>query len=166
MIDLDEKKDKELIELIRLHGTTKCKTLLFKALSDIKTCTVKNCNENPYSTGMCKKHYGEMYRGFIDKEGNVLKEKYTHRNAGSCKLCNDKAISMQLCGHHYNQYYRGIIDRNGKIQKNPKKKEPIKRYTSCAISGCENKHHAKGFCSVHYKQIKRGIFLFKKVNEL
>ena len=30
-----------------------------------------------------------------------------------------------------------------------------RRVKSCAIPGCEGKHHAKGFCSRHYRQVKR-----------
>jgi len=30
-----------------------------------------------------------------------------------------------------------------------------RKVKGCAIPGCQAKHHAKGFCAKHYKQIKR-----------
>jgi len=155
-LDIDEKTDLELVKLIRINGTYTCKSLLHAALLKIKKCSIGSCNKKSEIKGYCKSHYNDVYYGFIDKEGNKIREKYTHAHDKPCKICDIKAYSKGFCPHHYNQFYKGRIDIDGNEYSIPIKKKSIKRYTGCSIKGCKIKHHAKGFCSVHYKRNKRG----------
>lgn len=155
-LKIDDKNDKDLHDLVLKLGTIKCKSLLLHTLQKIKLkCTVSTCNDISEIKGLCKYHYQEVYSGFIDIHGNILKEKYTKINDKPCRLCDKTSFCRGLCKYHYSQHYRGIIDINGN-KLNKRKIQTIKRKIGCTIKGCKNKHHAKGLCSIHYKRNYRG----------
>ena len=91
-------------------------------------------------------------------------------SSARCKIagCRRKAHARGLCQKHYDEKRKSKASRRSKVKATEGK--PTSRKSSrrtkpvldegddgkmCRVPGCANAHHAKGYCKMHYGQLRR-----------
>lgn len=127
-----------------------------------KKCLAKGKKDGVCSINMvgrfCKKHYMRYYRGFIDINGDRLREGRVKNlqcilaHSGECSSYYKKG--NRFCWRHRHQYEKGLIDINGNVISKKAKIKPNK----CILkdSGECSKYEKGRFCNKHSSRYRYG----------
>lgn len=123
-------------------------------------CGIPGCQlthaDSKMIKGLCKYHYEQYRKGFIDYNGNPLREK---KKAASYKGvrcthfdCKRQARIRGFCPQHYEHFKKGYVDKKGRKLKDPERLDNRNRV--CKVKECSEPAHARHYCSHHYNQYK------------
>ena len=77
------------------------------------------------------------------------------RVVGCGRLARRKSGKRQLCVGHQGRWQRGV--RGEALNAPIREQMPKGTFTICTISGCSDRHMAKGMCATHYGRVRSGI---------
>lgn len=132
-------------------------------------CKVKHCSTKNHCKGFCRSCYNKFYKGRIDLEGNPIGDYVPKLKKTVCRFPNcghvgtsKSCLRNGLCNRHRKWAEKGIINKDTcEILLPNKMPKVMGGYIHCKISGCLNKHKAKGFCVNHY----RSFLIYKTIDK-
>lgn len=104
-----------------------------------RVCSFPDCGAKRVAQGLCAGHRAQM------KNGRELTPIDRSPRPDFCSFpdCGEPNYSAGLCHGHNRQRRQG------------KTLAPIVRHSGCAVDGCGAKHSARGYCSVHYRRLRK-----------
>lgn len=107
------------------------------------TCSVEDCERPVKDSGLCDPHAQRMRKhGTTQKPvGGLWNNPDGSRMICRLEGCEYPVKALALCRTHWAQTRRGLEPHVTVVET---------RY--CSVAGCEKKHIANGFCSMHYQR--------------
>lgn len=104
----------------------------------MRKCSI--CEKKHYGRGFCRNHYRSEYL-------NKLSYKKLSKLGLKCIIsdCDKPKNFKDYCSKHQGRFIR--YEDPNKLINNPDK------YKICKLQKCERKHHALGYCVIHYDKI-------------
>lgn len=100
-------------------------------------CAKDGCTLPGFSRGLCRKHYDEARGDKRRSKAGAKKEKNNVKGGVKSKV-NEKKEPTKV---------------KAKAAEAP---TAAVREDRCAVAGCSQPHHAKGYCKLHYSRLRRG----------
>lgn len=100
-------------------------------------CTHEDCKEVHYGKGLCRAHYRRKH------EKGIAMEKTP------CVVCASpdvRRVGSRFCSDTCSAKWHRAFGAKSKAAKGL-------RLAKCIAEGCEEPHHAKGYCDAHYKRV-------------
>lgn len=116
-------------------------------------CSVKGCERQVASHGMCSLHWRRYQKGKRGAELEKPVQYHDRSEPGPCSVegCNRTAKSRGMCHPHYKRWLRGTLHET--LEKPIRGDNPNPK---CSVEGCVRTPLAGGLCNAHYIRAKKG----------
>lgn len=105
------------------------------AVKATRTCTIEDCGRPNYGSGLCYRHWGQLWRA--------------SRPPCSIEGCDKPRSARGWCITHYSRWRTTGAPGGAELLRRQGKTE------GCAVPGCDQPYEGLGYCKRHRERLKR-----------
>jgi hypothetical protein len=115
----------------------------------MKKCDAHDCDRKAQARGYCDKHY----RRFLKYGSSEIRHIFVPKKCLE-DSCDRQSKSKGYCDKHYRRFRKTGTPKLDK------------KYMSCSVSDCSERHVAKSFCATHYAMNRSNMIIDRQSKDL